>query len=280
VTAPAGAVPDTEPEPILQVRGLTRRFGGLTAVDHVDLTVRPDTVRAVIGPNGAGKTTLLDLVTGFTKPDEGSVTFLGHDVLRMPPHRLPGVGLMRTFQSARLVPRLSVRENVMLGAHHLTRSRFLADGLRLPRARREQRALEERADAVLEFLDLRRFADTAGSDLPTGVQRLLEVGRALAGAPRLLLLDEPAAGLDGTETRELAAVLRAVARSGTAIVLIEHDVEMVMSISDDVLVLDAGAVVADGPPAVVRTDPAVLAAYLGQPDADCAGTRPDERENR
>jgi branched-chain amino acid transport system ATP-binding protein len=267
-TAAAGSREDTGPEPLLQVTGLTRRFGGLTAVDHVDLIVRPDTVRAVIGPNGAGKTTLLDLITGFTKPDAGSVTFRGHDVLRMAPHRLPGIGLMRTFQSARLVPRLTVRENVMLGAHHLTRARFLADGLRLPRARREQRALEARADAVLDFLDLRRFADTAGSDLPTGVQRLLEVGRALAGAPALLLLDEPAAGLDGTETRELAAVLRAVARAGTAIVLIEHDVEMVMSISDDVLVLDAGAVVADGPPAAVRTDPAVLAAYLGQLDAD------------
>ncbi|HEY4420784.1 MAG TPA: ABC transporter ATP-binding protein [Pseudonocardia sp.] len=275
MTAAAAAGPmEDRPEPLLQVTGLTRRFGGLTAVDHVDLIVRPDTVRAVIGPNGAGKTTLLDLITGFTKPDEGSVMFRGHDVLRMAPHRLPGIGLMRTFQSARLVPRLTVRENVMLGAHHLTRARFLADGLRLPRARREQRALEGRADAVLDFLDLRRFADTAGSDLPTGVQRLLEVGRALAGAPTLLLLDEPAAGLDGTETRELAAVLRAVARAGTAIVLIEHDVEMVMSISDDVLVLDAGAVVADGPPAEVRTDPAVLAAYLGQPDAD-----PDMQED-
>jgi ABC-type branched-subunit amino acid transport system ATPase component len=274
MTAPAAEQPviDAGLEPILHVTGLTRSFGGLCAVDHVDFTVRPDTVRAVIGPNGAGKTTLLDLITGFTKPDSGSVTFLGHDVLRMAPHRLPGIGLMRTFQSARLVPRLSVRQNVMLGAHHLTRSRFLADGLRLPLARREQRALEERADAVLDFLELRRFADTPGSDLPTGVQRLLEVGRALAGAPRLLLLDEPAAGLDGTETRELAAVLRAVAGAGTAIVLIEHDVEMVMSISDDVLVLDAGAVVADGPPAAVRTDPAVLAAYLGQPDED----RPDE----
>jgi branched-chain amino acid transport system ATP-binding protein len=268
VSAPAPAEPvrDAGAEPLLQVTGLTRRFGGLTAVDHVDLTVRPDTVRAVIGPNGAGKTTLLDLITGFTKPDEGSVTFRGHDVLRMAPHRLPGIGLMRTFQSARLVPRLTVRENVMLGAHHLTRARFLADGLRLPRARREQRALEERADAVLGFLELGRYADTAGSDLPTGVQRLLEVGRALAGAPTLLLLDEPAAGLDGTETRDLAAVLRAVARAGTAIVLIEHDVEMVMSISDEVLVLDAGSVVADGPPDEVRADPAVLAAYLGQPE--------------
>jgi branched-chain amino acid transport system ATP-binding protein len=178
---------------------------------------------------------------------------------------------MRTFQSARLVPRLTVRENVMLGAHHMTRSRFLADGLRLPRSRREQRALESRADAVLEFLGLTRFRDTVGSDLPTGAQRLLEVGRALAGAPTLLLLDEPAAGLDGAETAELAVVLRAVAAAGTALVLIEHDVELVMSISDQVLVLDAGAVVADGPPAQVRTEPAVLAAYLGAEDGGPEG---------
>jgi branched-chain amino acid transport system ATP-binding protein len=255
-------------QPLLTVAGLTRRFGGLTAVDGVDLTVRPDSIRAVIGPNGAGKTTLLDLITGFTRPDAGSVVFDGHDVLRLPPHRLPGLGLMRTFQSARLVPRLTARENVMLGAHHLTRARFLADGLRLPRARREQRALAERADAVLEFLGLGGYAGHRGADLPTGVARLLEVGRALAGAPKLLLLDEPAAGLDGAETRELAGVLRGVAAAGTAIVLIEHDVDLVMSISDEVLVLDAGAVVDDGPPTQVRTDPAVLAAYLGTAEHD------------
>jgi branched-chain amino acid transport system ATP-binding protein len=255
-------------QPLLTVAGLTRRFGGLTAVDGVDLTVRPDTIRAVIGPNGAGKTTLLDLITGFTRPDAGSVVFDGHDVLRLPPHRLPGLGLMRTFQSARLVPRLTARENVMLGAHHLTSARFLADGLRLPLARREQRALAERADAVLDFLGLRAYAEHNGADLPTGVARLLEVGRALAGAPKLLLLDEPAAGLDGAETQELAGVLRGVAATGTAIVLIEHDVDLVMSISDEVLVLDAGTVVADGPPARVRTDPAVLAAYLGTVEQD------------
>ena len=266
--------------PVLTASGLTRRFGGVTAVDRVSFTVAPAGIRAVIGPNGAGKTTLLDLITGFTRPDAGTVDFLGHDVLRLPPHRLPGIGLMRTFQSARLVPRLTARENVMLGAHRLTRSRFLADGLRLPRARREQRALAERAEAVLNFLDLRRYADTAGADLPTGVARLLEVGRALAGAPTLLLLDEPAAGLDGTETRELASVLRGVAAAGTAIVLIEHDVELVMAISDQVLVLDAGAVLADGPPAEVRADPAVLAAYLGTSEPATAPTAAPAEEAR
>jgi branched-chain amino acid transport system ATP-binding protein len=229
----------------------------------VDFTVRPNTVRGLIGPNGAGKTTVLDLITGFATPDAGTVRFRGEDVLGTPSHELPARGLMRTFQSARLVPRLTVRENVMLGAHHMTRARFLADGLRLPVARREQKALERRADAVLDFLDLGRFRDTAGSELPTGAQRLLEVGRALAAAPALLLLDEPAAGLDGGETAELGTVLRAVAATGTALVLIEHDVELVMAISDEVLVLDAGRVIADGPPAEVRTHPAVLAAYLG-----------------
>ncbi|GAB3361660.1 ABC transporter ATP-binding protein [Amycolatopsis echigonensis] len=248
---------------LLEVRGLTKSFGGLCAVDGVDFTVRANSVRGLIGPNGAGKTTLLDLITGFTAPDAGTVRFGGENVLGRPSHTLPARGLMRTFQSARLVPRLTVRENVMLGAHHLTKAGFLADGLRLPLARREQRALERRADAVLDFLGLGRFRDTAGAELPTGAQRLLEVGRALAGAPTLLLLDEPAAGLDGTETAELGTVLRAMAAAGTALVLIEHDVELVMAISDEVLVLDAGKVIADGPPAEVRTNPAVLAAYLG-----------------
>ncbi len=259
---------DGDVEPLLRVRGLTKRFGGVRAVTDVGFDVRPATVRAIIGPNGAGKTTLLDLITGFSRPDAGSARFAGRDILALPPHQLPGLGLMRTFQSARLVPRLSAHENVMLGAHHMTRARFLADGLRLPRARKEARALAERADQLLDVVGLGRFRDTPGADLPTGAQRLLEVARALAGAPQLLLLDEPAAGLDAGETTELGAVLRAVAHAGTALVLIEHDVELVMSISDDVLVLDAGSVVADGPPAQVRHEPAVLAAYLGAAAVD------------
>jgi branched-chain amino acid transport system ATP-binding protein len=250
--------------PLLEVSGLTRRFGGVTAVNNVSFTVGPGSARAIIGPNGAGKTTVLDMITGFTAPDSGTVSLAGEVINGIPSHRLPQMGLMRTFQSARLVPLLTVRQNVMLGAHRFTTSHFLSDGLRLPRSRRQERALAARADALLAFLDLSPVADRPAADLPAGAQRLVEVARGLAGGPRILLLDEPAAGLDDTETAELADALRAVHAGGIALVLIEHNIELVMRVSERILVLDAGNVLAEGPPAGIRNDPAVIEAYLGE----------------
>jgi ABC-type branched-subunit amino acid transport system ATPase component len=248
---------------LLEASGLVRRFGGVQALANVSFTVEEGEIRAVIGPNGAGKTTLLDVITGFTPPEAGSVKLKGAELLGLPPHRLASRGLMRTFQATRLIPGLTVRDNVMLGAHHLTRARFLANGLWLPRARREERALRQRADRVLGFLELTGVADRDTRSLPAGTQRLVEVGRALAAGPSLLLLDEPGAGLVESEIRALADVLRAVRSSGATVVLIEHNVNMVMSLSDRVLVLNAGGVIADDLPTRVRKDPAVLAAYLG-----------------
>ncbi|MFD4327571.1 ABC transporter ATP-binding protein [Nocardioides sp. NPDC058538] len=248
---------------LLTVRGLSRSFGGVAAVQGVDLEVQEGTIRAVIGPNGAGKTTLLDLVTGFTKPDEGTVDFAGHQLVGRSPRDLPSLGLMRTFQSARLVPMLTVRQNVMLGAYRFTRARFLSDALRLPRTRREERELGARADDLIDFLELTRFADSPATDLPAGAQRLVEVARGLAGAPRLLLLDEPAAGLDDSETRELADALHAVRDGGVSMVLIEHNMSLVLAISDQVTVMDAGKVIADDIPGAVRENAAVRKAYLG-----------------
>lgn len=250
---------------LLEVRGLTRSFGGVRALDGVGFDVEEGEIRAVIGPNGAGKTTLLDVITGFTRPDAGDVRFQGRSILGLPPHRLPALGLMRTFQAARLVPTLTILENVMLGAQHQVRSRFLSAGLGLPRARRQEAALRQRAERVLAFLELSGLAEREAGRLPAGLQRLAEVGRALAGGPRLLLLDEPAAGLDESETRALAEALVAVRESGCTIALVEHNVGLVTAICDRVLVLDAGAVIADASPERVRQEPAVLEAYLGGP---------------
>lgn len=243
--------------------GLSRSFGGVAAVKDASIEVDAGTIRAIIGPNGAGKTTLLDLVTGFTKPDAGTVTFDGHPLVGLPPRKLPGLGLTRTFQSARLVPTLTVRQNVMLGAYRFTRARFLADAFHMPLARAEERELGKRADALIDFLSLRRFKDAPAADLPAGAARLVEVARGLAAAPKLMLLDEPAAGLDDTETRELADVLRAVRAGGVSLLLIEHNMALVLSISDRITVMDAGTVIAEGNAAEIRDDPAVRAAYLG-----------------
>lgn len=248
---------------LLSVRGLGRSFGGVAAVQNVDVDVEEGTIRAVIGPNGAGKTTLLDLITGFTVPDSGTVGFMGHQLVGRSPRELPALGLMRTFQSARLVPSLTVRQNIMLGSYRFTKARFLSDAFQVPRARREEKELTKRADDLIAFLELTRFADTPAHNLPAGSQRLVEVARGLAGAPKLLLLDEPAAGLDDSETRELADVLHAVRDGGVSMVLIEHNMGLVLAISDRVLVMDAGKVIADDVPKAVSENAEVRKAYLG-----------------
>lgn len=249
---------------VLRVEGVSRRFGGLQALKDVSFAVAAGSTTAVIGPNGAGKTTLLDVITGFTRPDTGEISLDGRSITNIRPHDLAAHGLMRTFQSARLVARLTVRENLMLGAHHLGSAGMWAGGMRLPSSRRQERAMAARADAALRFLELTRFADSLAAGLPAGTQRMIEVGRVLVGSPRLVLLDEPAAGLDDTETLELADVLRAVRAHEISIVLIEHNVGLVMNVSDAVLVMDTGTPIAHGTGAEVMANPAVIAAYLGQ----------------
>jgi branched-chain amino acid transport system ATP-binding protein len=246
----------------LTVTDLVVRFGGVTALDGVSFSVRPGEVCGLIGPNGAGKTTLFDCVSRLTRPRSGHIDLDGHDLLALPAHRVARLGVARTFQHLGLVPSLSVRDNVMLGAQ--APEGFLATSLRLPGLRARERALRERADAVLDRFGLTTMSAHPAAGLPYGTLKRIELARALAADPALLMLDEPASGLSHGEVDELAGLIEDV-RADTTVLLVEHHMGMVMRLSDTVVVLDFGRVVATGPPAAVQNDPAVLAAYLGTP---------------
>ena len=247
----------------LTVTDLVVRFGGVTALAGVSFTVPRGKVCGLIGPNGAGKTTLFDCVSRLTRPKSGRIDLAGRDLLALPAHRVAELGVARTFQHLGLVPSLSVRENVMLGAQGAGIG-FLPAALRLPGIRSRERQLRERADAVLDRLALAGIAARPAAGLPYGTLKRIELARALAAEPALLMLDEPASGLSHEEVDELAGVIEDV-RADMTVLLVEHHMGMVMRLSDTVVVLDFGRVVATGTPAQVREDPAVLAAYLGTP---------------
>jgi branched-chain amino acid transport system ATP-binding protein len=252
---------------LLSLNGITRRFGGLIAVDGVDLAVAKGGVTAVIGPNGAGKTTLFNIISGFQAPNAGRIVFDGIDITGHPPEAIAAAGVVRTFQLVQPFQNLSVLENVKVGSHLHTTGGLWSAVLRLPRTRAAERALEARARELLAFVGLDAEADEEANALAYGQQRLLEIARSLAAGPRLLLLDEPAAGLSVEETRRLAAAIRTIAERGTTVLLIEHDMKLVMNTADTVAVLDFGRKIAEGPPETVREDAAVIAAYLGTADA-------------
>ncbi len=248
---------------LLSLQDVTRRFGGLIAVDAIDLTVAEGGVTAVIGPNGAGKTTLFNLISGFQTPDAGRIVFDGIDITARPPEAIAAAGLVRTFQLVRLFQNLSVLENIQVGCHLHSKGGVLAALLRTRRTRQAEREIEARARELLDFVGLGGAAESEANALAYGQQRLLEIARSLAARPRLLLLDEPAAGLSADETKRLSAAIRAIARRGTTVLLIEHDMKLVMNTADHIAVLDFGRKIAEGPPATVRESPAVIAAYLG-----------------
>ena len=252
---------------LLLLQDVTRRFGGLVAVDAIDLTVAEGGVTAVIGPNGAGKTTLFNLISGFQTPDAGRIVFDGNDITARPPEDIAAAGLVRTFQLVQLFQNLSVLENIQVGCHLHSKGGVLAALLRTRRTRQAERETEARARELLDFVGLDGVADMEASALAYGQQRLLEIARSLAARPRLLLLDEPAAGLSADETKRLSAAIRAIAQRGTTVLLIEHDMKLVMNTADHIAVLDFGRKIAEGPPATVRENPAVIAAYLGVADA-------------
>jgi branched-chain amino acid transport system ATP-binding protein len=252
---------------LLALEQVTRRYGGLVAVDAIDLRVEPGGVTAIIGPNGAGKTTLFHLISGFQTPDEGRITFQGKDITGEPPERIAALGLVRTFQLVQLFRELTAIENVKVGFHLRTRGGVVTALIRPKQARQAEARVETTARELLAFVGLDAFADLPAASLSYGRQRLLEIARALAAEPKLLLLDEPAAGLNSAETRLLSATIRRIVAQGTTVLLIEHDMNLVMTTADTVTVLDFGAKIAEGPPRSVRENPAVIAAYLGTAEA-------------
>jgi branched-chain amino acid transport system ATP-binding protein len=247
----------------LEVRELDHAFGGLQAVSEVSFDVPAGSITAVIGPNGAGKTTLFNLISGMIQPDRGSIRLDGRELTGLAAHRIAQLGVSRTFQTVRLFPRLTALENVMVGRHTRSRAGFLAGMLNLPWTWREERAIRGKARELLEELGIADCADETAGALSFRRQRLVEIARALASEPRMLMLDEPAAGLNLQETEELALLIRGIRERGITVLLVEHDMSLVMDISDGVVVLNYGRKLAEGAPAEIQRDPQVIKIYLG-----------------
>jgi len=248
---------------LLSVRGISKRFGGLQAVNDLSFDVAAGSVKALIGPNGAGKTTIFNLISGFLHPDNGEIVFGGMEIQALPSCEVAVRGMVRTFQHIRLFPKMTVLENIMVGRHVHSRAGFLAGMMNLPYTWKEERRIRERSVEIMEMLGIDGHAATEATSLAYGQQRVVEVGRALACEPKLLLLDEPAAGLNMRETNEMGALISRIRDMGVTVLLVEHDMSLVMKISDEVVVVSYGEKIAEDRPLAIQKNREVIRVYLG-----------------